>query len=162
MNNIYLNPFIFAHYFLLLEFMLKKAVISLGSNKGVREKYLIDAIYLITENIGRVTQESSIHETSSWGFESHPFLNQVIEIETSFSPLDLLHKLQTIEKTLGRVAKTKVEEGKPMYEDRTIDLDILFYEGVEMSTTELTIPHPHINEREFVLVPMRELTIDYK
>jgi 2-amino-4-hydroxy-6-hydroxymethyldihydropteridine diphosphokinase len=140
--------------------MQHRAVIGLGSNKGNRAFYLQFSIRLIEWEAGRVVQASSVIETPSWGFESAPFLNQVVVVETAMSPLELLDALQAIERKLGRTQKSTVVDGKPVYHDRTIDLDILDYDRMPYHDDRLTLPHPHIAEREFVLAPLRELNIN--
>lgn len=140
--------------------MQHRAVIGLGSNKGNRKFYLQFSIRLMEWEVGRVVQASSVIETPSWGFESAPFLNQVVVVETAMSPLELLDALQAIERKLGRTQKSTVVDGKPVYHDRTIDLDILDYDRMPYHDDRLTLPHPHIAEREFVLAPLRELNIN--
>ena len=109
--------------------MSHRAVIGLGSNLGKREFYIRLANRLVEWEVGRVVQRSSVIETPAWGFESDPFLNQVIVVETELSPLELLDVLQGIERRLGRTQQSTVEDGKPVYHARTIDLDILDYDG---------------------------------
>jgi len=140
--------------------MQHRTVIGLGSNKGNRKFYLQFSICLIEWEVGHVVQASSVIETPSWGFESAPFLNQVIVVETDMTPLELLDALQAIERKLGRTQKSTVVDGKPVYHDRTIDLDILDYDRKPYHDDRLTLPHPHIAEREFVLAPLRELNIN--
>ncbi len=140
--------------------MPHRAVIGLGSNKGDRKFYLTLSLRLIEWEIGAVVRSSSVIETPSWGFESDPFLNQVVVVETALEPLQLLDALQSIERRLGRTQKSRIVDGKPEYHARTIDLDILDYDGLHYHDERLTLPHPHIAEREFVLVPLRELGID--
>lgn len=136
-----------------------KAVISLGSNIGEREEYLCEANRLIENQIGEIVESSSVYETDSWGFESSRFLNQVIIVSTELPPLDLLSKLKEIEIRLGRTEKTGYINDKPKYQDRTIDLDILLYDDLTMVSPELTIPHPHMWERDFILQPLKELKL---
>lgn len=138
---------------------MAKAVISLGSNIGKREEYLREANRLIEIEIGEIVESSSVYETDSWGFESSRFLNQVIIVSTELPPLDLLSKLKEIEIRLGRTEKTGYINDKPKYQDRTIDLDILLYDDLTMVSTELTIPHPHMWERDFILQPLKELKL---
>ena len=141
--------------------MPHRAVIGLGSNLGVRAFYLQLANRLIEWEVGSVVQRSSVIETPSWGFESDPFLNQVVVVETELKPLALLDALQGIERRLGRTEKSTVaEDGSPVYHARTIDLDILDYDGLHYHDDRLTLPHPRIAEREFVLASLRELGID--
>ena len=139
--------------------MSHRAVIGLGSNLGKRELYIRLANRLVEWEVGRVVQRSSVIETPAWGFESDPFLNQVIVVETELSPLELLDVLQGIERRLGRTQKSTVEDGKPVYHARTIDLDILDYDRMRYHDDRLTLPHPRIAEREFVLASLRELGI---
>ncbi len=139
--------------------MPHRAVIALGSNLGNRDFYLNMALCLIGWEVGKVVQRSSVIETPSWGFDSDPFLNQVVVVETELEPIVLLDVLQDIERRLGRTEKSSVVDGKPVYHARTIDLDILDYDRMRYHDDRLTLPHPHIAEREFVLVPLRELGI---
>ena len=127
--------------------------LSLGSNLGNREKYLDQAIRLISETIGRVVKKSSVYETDPWGFNAEfPFLNMVLEVETLRSPDELISEILRIEKQLGR------ERGNGYgYASRTIDIDILLYEDLILETSDLKIPHPLIRERRFVLVPLAEI-----
>lgn len=140
--------------------MTHRAVIGLGSNEGKREFYLALAIRLVEWEIGSVLRASSVIETPSWGFDSAPFLNQVIVVGTDLEPLPLLDGLQSIERRLGRTQKSTLRDGKPVYHDRTIDLDILDYDRRVFRNERLTLPHPHIAEREFVLASLRELDLD--
>ena len=103
--------------------MPHRVVIALGSNKGCREFYLALSVRLIEWEIGSVVRSSSVIETPSWGFEAPLFLNQVIVVDTELSPLQLLDTLQSIERRLGRTQKSEVMDGKPVYHDRTIDLE---------------------------------------
>lgn len=140
--------------------MPHSAVIGLGSNLGNRQFYLQMANCLIGWEVGVIVRCSTVIETPAWGFESDPFLNQVIVVETELSPMELLDTLQSIERRLGRTQKSTVVDGKPVYHARTIDLDILDYDRMKLQNDRLTLPHPHIAEREFVMVPLRELGID--
>lgn len=131
--------------------------LSLGSNKGDRVGFIQQANSLLNgfETIN-VVQSSSLYETEPWGVESENwFVNAVVQVRTSLSPKLLLAQCQKIEKMLGR---NRELEGK--YGDRTIDIDILFYDNVVMNEPELTIPHSHMHERAFTLVPMLELAPD--
>lgn len=123
----------------------------LGSNEGDRTRLLRDARARIQSLAGAIVKASSLYQTTAWGnTEQAPFLNQVIEIETVLEPLDLLATLQKIEIELGRVRKEK-------WGPRPIDIDILFYGDVVMSTPMLSIPHPGTPERRFTLVPLTEI-----
>ena len=140
--------------------MQHRAVIGLGSNKGDREFYLQSARCLIEKELGSIMLCSSVIETPSWGFTSSPFLNQVIVMETPLGPIELLDGLQSIERRLGRTQKSYVKDGKPVYHARTIDLDILDYDRMHYQDERLTLPHPHIAERDFVLTSLKELNLN--
>ena len=128
--------------------------LSLGSNLGDREDMLRRAIALIEERVGAVQRVSSFIETEPWGFESeHPFLNAAVMVRTTLSPIECLDATQQIERELGRKKKSK--GGK--YHDRPIDIDLLLYGDLKLSTPRLTIPHPHMYERDFVMIPLREI-----
>ena len=128
--------------------------LSLGSNLGDRAEMLRRAIMLIGERIGAVQRVSSFIETEPWGFESeHPFLNAAVMVLTTLSPIECLDATQQIERELGRKKKSK----NGIYHDRPIDIDLLLYGDQTISTPRLTIPHPHMFERDFVMIPLREI-----
>ena len=128
--------------------------IALGSNMGDRRSLLNRAIALIEERVGAVQRVSSFIETEPWGFESaNPFLNAAVMVKTTLSPIECLDATQQIERELGRKKKSK--GGK--YHDRPIDIDLLLYGDLKLSTPRLTIPHPHMYERDFVMIPLREI-----
>lgn len=133
---------------------MTNAYLSLGSNLGNREDTLNKAIEMIGEKIGKVTAVSKFIETEAAGFVSNnKFINCAICVLTSLEPLDLLHTTQEIERTLGRTKKSV----KGIYSDRTIDIDILLYGNAIINTAELKIPHPRMQEREFVMIPLMEI-----
>ena len=128
--------------------------ISLGANLGNKEETMHRAIALINERIGSVLRTSSFIETEPWGFQSeNTFLNAACLVETSLTPMQCLKETQKIERLLGRTTKSKNGE----YHDRPIDLDLLLYDNLEMHTPELTLPHPHMQERDFVMIPLKEI-----
>ena len=128
--------------------------LSLGSNLGDREQMLHRAIALIGERIGTVQRVSSFIETEPWGFQSeHPFLNAACMVLTTLSPQQCLRETQRIERELGRTKKSK----GGVYHDRPIDIDLLLYGDLKLSTPTLTLPHPHMYERDFVMIPLREI-----
>ncbi|MCB0686751.1 MAG: 2-amino-4-hydroxy-6-hydroxymethyldihydropteridine diphosphokinase [Saprospiraceae bacterium] len=132
--------------------MHRPVYLSLGSNLGDRKKLLSTAIKLVEENCGQVESESSIYRSKAWGFEAQTdFLNQVIEINTGQAPEQLLKEILAIEEALGRV------RGSVRWQERTIDIDILFFMGMIIDTSQLTIPHPRIAVRNFTLVPLLEI-----
>lgn len=128
--------------------------LSLGSNLGDRAEMLQRAIALIGERIGTVQRVSSFIETEPWGFKSeHPFLNAACMVLTTLSPEQCLEATQKIERELGRTTKSK----NGVYHDRPIDIDLLLYNGLKISTPTLTLPHPRMYERDFVMIPLREI-----
>lgn len=131
--------------------------LSLGTNLGDKFRNLQDALDEIALRVGTVEAVSSFIETEPLGFESeNTFLNAVCRVETILSPLELLEITQQIERTLGRKRKTLVAG---VYSDREIDIDILLYDDLQMDTPELTIPHPRMWQRSFVVDPLRELGV---
>ena len=128
--------------------------LGLGTNLGNKEANLKEAIEEIRKRVGEVTSQSAFYATKPWGFESdHSFLNTVCRISTPFSPIEVLHLTQDIERSLGRLKKTVNRQ----YSDRLIDIDILLNDDIHMNTSELTIPHPLMWEREFVTIPLKEI-----
>ena len=128
--------------------------LSLGSNLGDRAENLRRAIALIGERVGAVQRVSSFIETEPWGFESkNRFLNAAVMVLTTLSPEECLKTTQQIERELGR--KSKSRNGN--YHDRPIDIDLLLYGDLKLSTPKLTIPHPRMHERDFVMIPLREI-----
>lgn len=131
-----------------------RVYIGLGSNLGNRRQNLITAAALLAERAGDVVSLSSFYETEPWGFASeNKFLNAALALETSLSPLALLHLTQAIERELGRTEKSH----GALYHDRVIDIDLLLYGGGVFHSDELEIPHPLLHERRFVLEPLREI-----
>jgi 2-amino-4-hydroxy-6-hydroxymethyldihydropteridine diphosphokinase len=132
------------------EVMSNIAYLSIGSNIGNREAYLQFAITAI-EKYGIVTARSSVYETEPWGgIEQPPFLNMIIEFTTATDAHTLLKKILDIEKKALRNRKEK-------YGPRTLDMDILFYNSITISMEHLTIPHPMLQKRKFILVPLAEI-----
>ena len=130
-----------------------KVYLGLGTNLGDKAANLQAAVKLINEKIGKVTSLSSFYETEPWGFDSkHSFLNAAAEVETVLSPAEVLHLTQYIERELGR---TKKSSGG-VYSDRLIDIDILLYDQLIIHTPELTLPHPLMTKRDFVMMPQVE------
>ena len=130
----------------------------MGSNVGDRAAFLEKSCELIGCRVGEVVLCSRVYETEAWGFDAAPFLNQVVVAETELSPEDVLAATQQIEVALRRACKSgRTDDGTPVYHDRTIDIDILLYEGVTCATDSLTLPHPLIAQRDFVLLPLTEL-----
>ncbi len=136
---------------------MEQVYLGLGSNLGDRSANLEEAISQITTEVGELISSSSVMETPAWGFLGPPFFNKVIKIKTKLNPIELLQSLKGIEKKMGRSTKTKIEDGKPVYTDRLIDIDILIYGFHEIESEELTIPHPAMLQRDFVMIPLREI-----
>ena len=130
------------------------AYLGLGSNLGDRRRVMSETIERINELIGDVLSRSAFYETEPWGFVSdNTFLNAAVCVNTALSPFQLLEATQNIEREMGRT--TKSESG--VYHDRVIDIDILLYDDLHISTPELTVPHPLMHEREFVMKPLGEI-----
>lgn len=128
--------------------------LSLGTNLGDRRSNLETACTHIASEVGTIVSASDIIETEPWGFESsNRFLNMVAKVETPLQPLEVLHATQEIERKLGRNHKTVNRE----YHDRLIDIDILLYDDLVMNTPELTIPHPLMLQRSFVMEPLAQI-----
>ena len=125
--------------------------LGLGSNLGIREQHLLEARNYIQHDIGEIVAESSIDENEASGFAGNFFCNQVIKICTELSPENLLQMTQEIEKKMGRVQKTVIINHVPVYQNRIIDIDILLYDDLQIDTDLLSIPHPRMYEREFVM-----------
>jgi 2-amino-4-hydroxy-6-hydroxymethyldihydropteridine diphosphokinase len=132
----------------------KQVYISLGSNLGDRLQFLKSATEQIGLQLGKVVKSSKVYEAAAWGHTKQPdFYNQVIEIETELSPAQLLNGCLEIEKSLGRARSI-------LWGERTIDLDILLYDGRSVQLENLNIPHPYLHLRNFVLVPLCEIAPD--
>ena len=134
---------------------MNTAFISIGTNMGDRQEYLKLAVTSLdaTEGIESV-ETSSIYETAPVGVtDQADFLNLVVRVGTVLTPLELLGECQRIEKELGRVRTIR-------WGPRTADLDILLYNNVSMDSETLSIPHPRMRERAFVLIPLTELAPD--
>ena len=130
---------------------MSTAYLLIGGNLGNRKENLSKAIELINEQCGTLTTSSSVYETAAWGMTEQPsFLNQVLRISTSLTARQLMRKILKIEKMMGRVRKEKLGP-------RVIDIDILFFENEIHDHPFLKIPHPELQNRRFVLVPLAEL-----
>ena len=148
--------------------------LGLGTNLGDREANIQKAIQLIGERVGMVVRQSSLIETEPWGFESpNKFLNAVILCETERTPREVLRLTQKIERDMGRTQKSlavsdrplavsskpraKSQKPKAKYTDRPIDIDILLYDDITVDEPDLKIPHPLMQERDFVMIPLGEI-----
>lgn len=134
---------------------MNKVFISLGSNMGDRLRYLQNAKHLLEEKNGFIEAASAIYITAAWGLEGQPdFFNQVLLLCTSLPAARLMEKILQLEKDMGRVRSQK-------WAQRTIDMDILFYNDEIVDSERLKIPHPYLQERRFVLAPLAEIAPDY-
>ena len=143
-----------------------KVFLGLGSNLGDREENIRKAISLIGERVGLVIRQSSLIETEPWGFESeNKFLNGVILCETTLTPRQVLRATQKIERSLGKLRKHSTRRHPlsfiiyplSIYHDRPIDIDILLYDDLTIDEPDLKIPHPLMYERDFVMIPLKEI-----
>jgi 2-amino-4-hydroxy-6-hydroxymethyldihydropteridine diphosphokinase len=131
---------------------MKIVFLGIGTNLGRREGNLAEAVEQIGKYVGTVTGSSSVYETEPWGFETrNEFLNMVLKAETALAPSGLLKRILKIESDMGRV------RGEERYSSRLIDIDILLYDDLIIDEETLKIPHPLIQERKFVLVPLCDI-----
>lgn len=132
--------------------------LGLGSNLGNRWENLEQAIRFIDEQVGPVTRQSSFVETEPWGFQSdNRFLNAVVLCETDKTPREILRLTQQIERDMGRHKNVNRRLTNRNYTDRLIDIDILLYDDLSVDEPDLKIPHPLMYERDFVMLPLREI-----
>ena len=132
-----------------------EVILSIGSNQGDRLENIIQCINLIHQEIGDVTKVSRLYETPSWGFESDAFYNAAVAIRTNKSPDEVLVGILAIEKKLGRIRNIPIG-----YQARTIDIDIIFFNDQIIETEDLQVPHPQMQHRLFVLLPIKDLQMD--
>jgi 2-amino-4-hydroxy-6-hydroxymethyldihydropteridine diphosphokinase len=135
---------------------MHQVFLGIGGNVGNKHENF-DKVYTFIQNeLGGITKRSSVYETPPWGFQSEDiFWNQVLMIETEFSPVELLRKITEIEIRFGR------ERENGHYKSRAMDIDILYFDELLIETETLTIPHPHIPRRLFVLVPLAEIATGF-
>jgi 2-amino-4-hydroxy-6-hydroxymethyldihydropteridine pyrophosphokinase len=135
---------------------MAKVYFLIGGNLGDRELILKSTVEALGNDVGKVLNVSAIYETEPWGFEhEQSFLNQVVIVESNLMPEVVLDQTQEIEKKLGRIRK------KNRYSERTIDVDILFYDDLIIDTERLEVPHPRMGERMFALAPLSEIAPDF-
>lgn len=131
---------------------MSTAFLMLGTNLGDKKMNLENACTSIEKKIGRISRKSSVYETEPWGYDDGPnFLNQVVQVETTLTPLELLSGIMGVEAGLGR------KRGNVRYAPRTMDIDILLYDNLIINQPVLIIPHPELANRKFVLEPLAEL-----
>lgn len=127
--------------------------LGLGSNLGDASANIRTACTYITQRIGSLVALSQFYTSEPWGFKSkHQFVNAAMSVETSLSPAEVLLATQQIEREMGRPERTS-----DVYEDRIIDIDLLMYDDMSIDTKELTLPHPFMCDRAFVLQPLAEI-----
>lgn len=136
---------------------LHQVLISLGSNQGTRFENIEKAIRLIQKRVGFIIEKSKLYESPSWGFESDAFYNAAIWIETEYNADEILNKILKIETDLGRF-----RSGNSGYQARIIDLDIIAFDNDIIQTSDLQIPHPLMQNRKFVLIPIRDLNPNWE
>lgn len=130
--------------------------LSLGGNLGNTQEIFKACYPLIENKVGTILQQSSLYQTAAWGLQDQAdFVNQVILVESELTPEAILTTIQAIEKDFGR-------ERKITWGPRTLDLDILFIDQKIIQTTDLQVPHPHIQDRKFVLIPMDEIAGNFE
>ena len=148
---------------------MHKLYLGLGSNMGDRRQNIEKAVALIGERVGQVVRQSSLMETEPWGFASdNLFLNGVVLCQTELSPREVLQATQKIEREMGRKKNEKRGARSELstvncqlstrhYQDRPIDIDILLYDDLCIDEPDLKIPHPLMEQRDFVMIPLREI-----
>jgi 2-amino-4-hydroxy-6-hydroxymethyldihydropteridine diphosphokinase len=141
--------------------MSADVLLSLGSNLGDRAGYLSVAIAAIEHKTGKVFFRTTCHETTAWGFDAPPFLNQLIVVQTTLEPIALLDILQKIEQALGRERKTQYVDNQRVYSNRTIDIDIIDYQGIKFKHERLTLPHVQLHKRPFLQPLLHEVKSIY-
>ena len=132
-----------------------------GSNLGKKEENIAKAVTLIEEQIGHVEAQSALYYSEPWGFTSdNQFVNAVVRVTTALTPSRLLRATQRIERQLGKTARHATERSQEaIYHDRQIDIDILLFDSLTIDTPKLKIPHPLMQERDFVMIPLREILL---
>ena len=154
---------------------LHQVYLGLGSNLGDKEENIRKAINLINEQIGTVVRQSALFYSEPWGFESeNQFVNAAICVSTTLTPHEVLKANQHIEHLLGKTEAHATERPSDLhqqtsditpsditYHDRPIDIDILLYDDLHIDEPELKIPHPLMQMRDFVMIPLREIWITY-
>lgn len=134
---------------------MRTAYLHLGSNEKEPLKQLLKALGTIEEQIGHITAYSPFYKTEAWGNkDQNDFINMAITVSTEHDASSILKKTQLIETQMGRVSKEK-------WSSRIIDIDIIFLNNEIINTSTLILPHPHMEQRNFVLIPMMDIAADY-
>ena len=131
---------------------MSEVSILLGGNQGDKHKIFFETRKLISEKIGTIEALSSLYETEPWGFVSDLFWNQALTVSSTLLPEEVLIRAQDIENKMGR---KRLSEN---YEARPIDIDLMFYDDLQINSSFLTIPHPLMAQRRFMLVPLAEIS----
>jgi 2-amino-4-hydroxy-6-hydroxymethyldihydropteridine pyrophosphokinase len=133
---------------------MNKTYLLIGTNEGNRLQHLNNAKFLIEQKVGKIISASSIYETAAWGKHDQPdFLNQVVRVDTLLTAQTCMQEILLIENAMGRIRTKKNDP-------RIIDIDILFFNNETINQTGLIVPHPELQNRRFVLIPMNELSPD--
>ncbi len=136
---------------------MHRLYLSLGTNLGNKRKNLLEAILRISKSVGAVVRQSAFVSTAPVDFVSdNQFLNAAILVETELTPMECLRETQRIEREMGRTRKSV----NGIHFDRIIDIDLLTYDNITINTPELTLPHPKMQFRDFVMIPLREIKED--
>lgn len=155
---------------------MNRVTLLIGGNQGNREQLIEQATVLIQERIGTVVLASGLYETAPWGSFDKPqkdFLNRALVVETTFSPWQVLRAALAIEAELGRVrpggdgdpstpSACSTPSAPRIYSGRPMDIDLIFYDDVVTDTPELTLPHPRMHLRRFVLEPLAEIAPGFR
>lgn len=137
--------------------IMNRVYLGLGSNLGDKEQNVLKAIDLISKKIGEVIKVSSMYETAPVGFDSdNMFVNVACLLLTELDRKEVLKRTKIIEQEMGRSVKSH----NGVYTDRIIDIDILLFNNDVLQTSELTLPHPHLHQRGFVIYPLAEIAAD--
>jgi|LakMenEpi03Aug12_release.lakeMendotaPanAssembly.Ray.scaffolds.fasta_scaffold18713_3 2-amino-4-hydroxy-6-hydroxymethyldihydropteridine diphosphokinase len=133
-----------------------RVFLSLGGNLGNTQEIFEQSYPAIEKKVGKILQKSSLYRTAAWGLKDQAdFINQVMLLESALNPHEILTEIQAIEKQFGR-------ERLVTWGPRTLDLDILFIENLKIQNEKLQIPHPHIHNRKFILIPMHEIAKEFE
>ena len=148
---------------------MSKVALLIGGNQGDRRALLEQAVELIRQRIGSAVAISKVYQTAPWGdfggAEVPDFLNQALVVETTLSPHQVLRKALAIEAELGRVRNSELRVQSSelrKYHSRPMDIDLILYDNLVIDTAELTLPHPRMHLRQFVLEPLAEIVPDWR
>jgi len=138
--------------------MVNQVYLLLGGNQGDVRRIFSQTLELIHLSVGKVKTLSPVYRSEPWGFDaSESFLNQVVIVNTSLNPEELLKEILDIEKKMGRIRR----ELNGSYSSRPIDIDILFYNDSIINSHDLIVPHPRLHLRNFTLVPLNDISPDF-